>query len=123
MHPPLLPRHVQGLYIPAGLAGLIRTLSGPRKDLPMEAFEKWSHPEDAAGTGAGPDRPVLLSWTDPSSGEELWVEMWGGAGFVSELLGLGFGERCTEGADADVGALGCDGDGDGIQWALDEHGH
>ncbi len=60
---------------------------------PMELFEKWSHAEDAMGTGAGPERPVLLSWIDPSSGEELWVEMWGGGTFVSELLGLGFAVR------------------------------
>lgn len=56
----------------------------------MELFEKWSTAEDTPGTGMGPERPVLLSWTDPSSGEELWVEMWGGGAFVSELLGLGF---------------------------------
>ncbi|MBK7645425.1 MAG: hypothetical protein IPJ19_20700 [Planctomycetes bacterium] len=59
----------------------------------MELFEMWSSAEDAAGTGAGPDRPVLLSWTDPSSGEELWVEMWGGGSFVSELIGQGFAVR------------------------------
>lgn len=59
----------------------------------MELFEKWSLAGDAAGTGAGTERPVLLSWTDPSSGEELWVEMWGGGSFVSELLGLGFAVR------------------------------
>jgi len=61
--------------------------------VPMELFEKWSHAEDAMGTGAGPERPVLLSWIDPSSGEELWVEMWGGGTFVAELLGLGFAVR------------------------------
>jgi hypothetical protein len=59
----------------------------------MELFEKWSNAEDAVGTGAGSDRPVLLSWIDPSSGEELWVEMWGGGTFVSELIGLGFAVR------------------------------
>jgi hypothetical protein len=59
----------------------------------MELFEKWSLAGDAAGTGSGAERPVLLSWTDPSSGEELWVEMWGGGSFVSELLGLGFAVR------------------------------
>jgi hypothetical protein len=59
----------------------------------MELFERWSTAEDMVGTGAGPDRPVLLSWTDPSSGEELWVEMWGAGTFVSELLGLGFAVR------------------------------
>jgi hypothetical protein len=63
----------------------------------MEVFEKWSHAEGAMGTGAGPERPVLLSWVDPSTGEELWVEMWGGGTFVSELLGLGFAVR---GADS-----------------------
>ena len=61
----------------------------------MELFEKWSHAEAAVGTGtgAGPERPVLLSWIDPSTGEELWVEMWGSGTFVSELLGLGFAVR------------------------------
>jgi len=59
----------------------------------MELFEKWSHAENGVGTGAGPERPVLLSWTDPASGEELWVEMWGAGSFVSELLGLGFAVR------------------------------
>ena len=59
----------------------------------MELFEKWSTAEGHVGTGAGSERPVLLSWTDPSSGEELWVDMWGGGSFVSELLGLGFAVR------------------------------
>lgn len=59
----------------------------------MEVFETWSSAEDTPGTGAGSDHPVLLSWTDPSSGEELWVEMWGSGTFVTELLGLGFAVR------------------------------
>jgi hypothetical protein len=59
----------------------------------MELFEKWSTAEGVVGTGPATERPVLLSWTDPSSGEELWVEMWGGGTFVSELLGLGFAVR------------------------------
>jgi hypothetical protein len=63
----------------------------------MELFEKWSTAEDTPGmgTGASPERPVLLSWIDPSSGEELWIEMWGGGSFVAELLGLGFAVRAS----------------------------
>lgn len=76
---------------PTGDKGLRRARQ--RLVEPMELFEKWSHAETAVGTGAGPDRPVLLSWIDPSTGEELWVEMWGGGTFVSELLGLGFAVR------------------------------
>jgi hypothetical protein len=75
---------------PAGDKGLRRAR---QRLIPMELFEKWSNAEDAAGTGARAERPVLLAWTDPSSGEELWVEMWGGGSFVSELLGLGFAVR------------------------------
>ena len=56
----------------------------------MEVFEKWSSAEDLPGTGLGPELPVLLSWVDPSSGEELWVEMWGNGSFMTELLDLGF---------------------------------
>jgi hypothetical protein len=59
----------------------------------MEAFEKWSVADDGSGSGAGIGEPVLLSWTDHSSGEELWVEMWGSGTFVQELLGLGFARR------------------------------
>ena len=75
---------------PAGDKGLRRAR---QRLVPMELFEKWSNAEEAPGTGAGPERPVLLSWTDPSSGEELWVEMWGSGSFMSELLGLGFAVR------------------------------
>ena len=75
---------------PAGDKALRRA---SQRLVPMELFEKWSNAEDAAGTGAAQERPVLLSWTDPSSGEELWVEMWGSGSFMSELLGLGFAVR------------------------------
>ena len=66
----------------------------------MEAFEKWSIADDGPGSGAGVGEPVLLSWTDLSSGEELWVEMWGSGTFVEELLGLGFAHRVSAPADA-----------------------
>ena len=79
---------------PSGDKGLRRARQ--RLVEPMELFEKWSDAEAAVGTGAGPERPVLLSWIDPSTGEELWVEMWGGGTFVSELLGLGFAVRGAE---------------------------
>ena len=59
----------------------------------MEVFEIWSGAEEVAGTGREDACPVLLSWTDPSTGEELWVEMWGTGAFVAELLGLGFAMR------------------------------
>ena len=75
---------------PAGDKGVRRAR---QRLIPMELFEKWSNAEEAMGTGAGPERPVLLSWTDPSSGEELWVEMWGGGAFVTELMDLGFAVR------------------------------
>lgn len=66
----------------------------------MMMFDKWSSAEDAPGTGRETQRPVLLSWTDPSSGEELWVEMWGSGTFVAELLDLGFAVRPEEPAPA-----------------------
>ena len=54
------------------------------------------------------DRGVQLGWTDPESGEELAIEMWGAEDFLSELLALGFVVL-----EPDPGAASVDGTGAG----------
>ncbi len=40
-----------------------------------------------------PEQPLLLRWTDPQSGEELAVAMYGSPEFALELAELGFEVR------------------------------
>jgi hypothetical protein len=49
--------------------------------------------------------PLLLRWTDPESGEELAVEMYGSAEFALELAELGFEVREPPKEDETVSSL------------------
>ena len=49
--------------------------------------------------------PLLLRWTDPETGEELAVEMYGSAEFALELAELGFELRQPPKEDETVSSL------------------
>jgi hypothetical protein len=48
---------------------------------------------DAEDARVRPEQPLLLRWTDPQSGEELAVVMYGTPEFALELAELGFEVR------------------------------
>lgn len=62
-----------------------------------------SQPLDAAlgarNEESDDERRVALAWTDPEEGGTLWIELWGSAAFVAELVDGGFELRDEARAD------------------------